>query len=373
MGEATLDCLVIGGGVIGLAVAREVARSGRSVALLERRSEPGAEATAAAAGMLAAAAEAHSPGPFFDLARRSADLWSGWAERLLEESGVDVEYHRAGLLRVTTSSEVVGDLEIRRAWQLAQGLEVSGLLSLEEMRQEVPQLGPDVVAGLHYPGVAHVHSHRVAEALALAASRAGVRLQLSAEVTGVRPSGGLLEVSVGAERHLAEHVVLATGCWGEPLLRDLGVSLHPEPVRGQMLALRPSGPPLPEIVFGDHGYVLQKRSGLVLAGATEERVGYRAETTLEGVARLAAMARSLIPELGSAEFSGAWAGLRPFLDPGPVIGPLPQDPRVILALGHFRNGILLAPVTAQLVGEVLAQGREPAGLAAFSPRQVLGG
>ena len=373
MGEAPFDCLVIGGGVIGLSVAREVARTGRSVALLERRSEPGAEATAAAAGMLAAAAEAHSPGPFFDLARRSADLWPRWAERLLAESGVDVEYEASGLLRVTTSAEVVGDLEIRRAWQLAQGLEVSGLLSLEELRREVPQLGPEVVAGLHYPGVAHVHSHRVAEALALAGTRAGVRLRLSAEVTGVRARGDLLEVSVGAERQLARRVVVATGSWGERILRGLGVNLRPEPVRGQMLALRPRGLPLPEIVFGDLGYVLQKRSGLVLAGATEERVGHLAETTLDGVARLAAMARTLIPELGPAEFSGAWAGLRPFLESGPVIGPLPQDERVILALGHFRNGILLAPVTAQLVRESLEEGRELAGLMAFSPRRILGG
>ena len=373
MGDAPLDCLVIGAGVIGLAVAREVARTGRSVALWERRSEPGAEATAAAAGMLAAAAEAHSPGPFFDLARRSADLWAGWAEQLLEESGVDVEYQDSGLLRVTTSSEVAGDLEIRRAWQLAQGLQVSELLGLEELRQVVPQLGPEVVAGLHYPGVAHVHSHRVAEALALAGSRAGVQLRLSTEVTGVRPRGELLEVSSGAERQLAERVVVATGSWGEQLLRGLGVNLSPEPVRGQMLALRPRGRPLPEIVFGDLGYVLQKRSGLVLVGATEERVGYLAETTLEGVARLAAMARSLIPDLGPAAFAGAWAGLRPFLESGPVLGPLPQDPRVILALGHFRNGILLAPVTAQLVGEVVAGALEPEGLLAFSPRHILGG
>ncbi len=373
MGEAPLDCLVVGGGVIGMAVAREVARTGRSVALLERRSETGAEATAAAAGMLAAAAEAHSPGPFFDLARRSASLWPEWAEQLFEESGVDVEYQEAGLLRVTTSAEAVGDLEIRRTWQLAQGMEVSGLLSLEELRQEVPQLGPDVVAGLHYPGVAHVHSHRVAEALAVAGSRAGVRLQLSAEVTAVRPLGDLLEVSVGAERQLARRVVVATGSWGEEILRGLGVDLRPEPVRGQMLALCPRGLSLPEIVFGDRGYVLQKRSGLVLAGATEERVGYLAEPTLEGVARLAAMARSLIPELGLAEFSRAWAGLRPFLESGPVIGPLPQDERVILALGHFRNGILLAPVTAELVRGALDGGLQPAGLTAFSPRRIPGG
>jgi glycine oxidase len=168
-------------------------------------------------------------------------------------------------------------------------------------------------------------------------------------------------------------VVLATGSWGAELLAALGVPLHPEPVRGQMLALRPHGRPLPEIVFGDQGYLLQKRSGLVLAGATEERVGYLAEPTLEGVARLAAMARQLVPEMGSAAFSGAWAGLRPYLEPGPVIGPLPHDPRVVLALGHFRNGILLAPVTARLVGEVLAGGGEPDGLSAFSPRRILGG
>ena len=373
MGDRPLGCLVIGGGVIGLAVALEAARAGLSTAVLERGPQLGAGATAAAAGMLAAAAEARAPGPFFDLARQGAELWPSWAERLLEESGVDVEYQESGLVRVTTEADLVADLEIRRAWQLEQGLEVSPLLSLSELRSQVPQLGPDVVAGLHYPGVAHVHSHRVAEALAGAGRRAGVEFHLSAQVTGVTSHRDVLQVQAGAEAHLAERLVVATGSWGEEILASLGVGLRPEPVRGQMVALRPRGSGLSQIVFGDLGYLVQKRSGLVLAGATEERVGYRAETTLEGVAKLAAMARSLAPELGAAVFAGAWDGLRPFLEGGPVLGPLPQDRRVVLALGHFRNGILLAPVTAELVARALATGQEPPELSPFSPRRFLPG
>lgn len=367
------DVLVAGGGVVGLAVALELGRRGAEVTLLEREARVGRGATAAAAGMLAAAAESPSPGPFFDLAVRSATLWESWAPTLLQESGVDCEMEACGLLRVTTSADRAAELGARRSWQVASGLEVSPLMGPEELRHEVPGLGPDTVAGLLYPGVAHVHSHRVAEALAGAGRRAGVRLELGAGITDLRSDSEGLTLVAGGVRHRARRLVLATGSWGSDLLTRLGVRLEVQPVRGQMVALRPRGRPLPRIVFSDGPYALQKRSGLVLIGATEERAGFAAEPTLEGVQRLTSQAQALLPELGGARFETAWAGLRPFLEGGPVIGALPSDPRVLLALGHYRNGILLAPITAELVASALVDGSSPPELEPFSPGRRLAG
>jgi glycine oxidase len=126
---------------------------------------------------------------------------------------------------------------------------------------------------------------------------------------------------------------------------------------------------LPRIVFGDHGYLLQKRSGLVLAGATEERVGFQSWTTLEGVLQVASAARRLLPSLAPARFAGSWAGLRPFARVGPLLGRTPAHPGVLLATGHYRNGVLLAPITAELITQAVVSGEDPPTLGPFSPRR----
>ena len=364
------QCVVAGAGVIGLSVALALARAGMRVTVLEREPECGQGTSSAAAGMLAAGVEAGSPGPFFDLCRRSFSLWREWSGQLQEESGVDCELDLGGLLRVTTSAESVTDLEVKRAWQLSQGIRVSELLSLDQLRREVPGLGPDVVAGLVYPEEGHVHSHRVLAALLAACIRRGVQIETGAPVEGIRTEGARPVVRVGGAQGRdisADHVILAAGPWSAPLLRELGVMVAMEPVRGQMLAISPGRPVLPRIVFGDHGYLLQKRSGLVLAGATEERVGFQPWTTVEGVVQVAAAARRLLPTLAPARFAGSWAGLRPFARGGPLLGRAPASPRVLLATGHHRNGVLLAPVTAELIARAVIEGQDPPELAPFSP------
>jgi len=366
------ECVVVGAGVIGLSVALALARAGLRVSVLERESECGRGTSAAAAGMLAAGVEAGSPGPFFNLCRGSFELWRGWAARLQEESGVDCELELTGLLRVTTSAEAATDLEVKRAWQLTEGIEVSELLSLDQLRREVPGLGPDIVAGLVYPAEGHVHSHRVLAALLGACVRLGVGITTSAPVDGVATHGDHPVVHVGGEQPRAigaDYVILATGTWSPPLLQQVGVTVAMEPVRGQMLAISPRGAVLPRIVFGDHGYLLQKRSGLVLAGATEERVGFQSWTTLEGVLQVASAARRLLPSLAPARFAGSWAGLRPFARGGPLLGRTPAHPGVLLATGHYRNGVLLAPITAELITQAVVSGEDPPTLGPFSPRR----
>ncbi|NNM97995.1 MAG: glycine oxidase ThiO [Candidatus Dormibacteraeota bacterium] len=364
------ECVVVGAGVIGLSVALALARAGLGVTVLEREPECGRGTSAAAAGMLAAGVEAAAPGAFFNLCRSSFHLWPEWSAQLQDESKVDCELELGGLLRVTTSAEGAVDLEVKRAWQLTQGIQVSELLSLEHLRREVAGLGPDVVAGLVYPNEGHVHSHRVLEALLGACIRLGVTIETSAPADGVAPEGDRPVVHVGGQQPrdlAADYLVLATGTWSPPLLQEVGVEVAMEPVRGQMLAISPGGMVLPRIVFGDHGYLLQKRSGLVLAGATEERVGFQSWTTLDGVLQVAAAARRLLPALGPARFAGSWAGLRPFARGGPLLGRSPASPRVLLATGHHRNGVLLAPITAELIARAVLEGEDPPELAPFSP------
>jgi glycine oxidase len=363
---------VIGAGVIGLSVALSLARKGVAVTVLERELSTGQGTSAAAAGMLAAAAEAGSPGAFFDLCRQSSALWPQWAEMLRDSSGVDCELELSGLLRVTTSAASTIDLEIRRAWQLAQGMEVSELLNPDQLRREVPGLGPEVVAGLLYPSEGHVHSHRVLSALEGACRALGVKILTGVTVKRVRPEGiPSVEVSGGEQTELsADHLVVAAGPWSGPLLSGLGVTTTVEPIRGQIVAAFPQTRVLPRIVYGDAGYVLQKRSGLLLAGATEEHRGFQPWPTLEGLQQVTADARKLMPGLGLARFSHTWAGLRPFSKGGPLLGRVPASERVLLATGHHRNGILLAPVTGELLSRAIVEGGDPPELAPFSPQRA---
>jgi len=365
------DCLVIGGGVIGLGVAWELSRLGLGVTLVERHHRCGRATSAAAAGMLAAGVEAGSPGPFFELCRASSELWKGWADSLQEASSVDCEYDRCGLVRVTCSAERLPVLEARRDWQRSQGIAVSETLSPERLREEAPGMSSDVVAGLLYPSEGQVHSHRVVEALEVACRRAGVQVKTSFEVAGLSVQGDR-PVVIGTDggRLHADHVVVAAGPWSGSWLAPLGVSVVVEPVRGQIAAIVQPPASIPRIVFGDHGYIVQKRSGLTLVGATEEKVGFSSWQTLAALSQLSQVAQELLPGVASAPFSHSWAGLRPYAHGGPLLGRTPATKRVLLATGHYRNGILLAPVTAKLMARAVVEGEDPPELMPFSPGRV---
>ncbi|MHB1500050.1 MAG: glycine oxidase ThiO [Candidatus Dormibacteria bacterium] len=367
------QCLVVGAGVVGLAVAWELAKLDLAVTVLERQPECGSGAAAAAAGMLAAGVEAGAPGPFLDLCRLSSKMWRDWAEQLFQDSGVDCELQTSGLLRVTSSAESISDLEVRRAWQLTQGIEVSQLLTLDQLRQEVAGVSGTVVAGLLYPDEAHVHSHRVTQALELAARRLGVRIETGVEVAAVTVDRDRVRARTPGQDFEADFAVIAAGSWSGGLLAELGVRIGVDPIRGQIAAVRLPPGRLPRIVFGDRGYVLQKRGGLVLIGATEEVAGFDSWVTLAGLERLSQIASNLLPAAGEAAVAHSWAGLRPQSAGGPLLGRVPASDRVLVATGHHRNGVLLAPASAALLGRALLAGADSAELAPFSPRRVAAG
>ncbi len=361
------DVAVLGGGIIGCSLAFHLARRGARVVLLER-GRVGAQASAAAAGMLVPLAEAHGPDALLDLALEGVGRYPGFASELRDLSGVDVELVRTGLLRVALDLAEAAELRKRLAWQLplASG---AAWLDAAQVRGLEPAVSPEVTGALYHPTALHVSAPRVVAALAQAAARAGAELREGAEATGFLQEGARVTGVRLADGILpAGHVVIAAGAWTAQAGRWLNVPLPVFPVRGQILALRAEPAPITHILFSAVGYLVAKGDGTVLVGATEEEAGFAAQVTAAGLAALLAVVPRLVPGLREAPFDRAWAGLRPGSpDRLPLLGPLPGWSQISVASGHFRSGILLAPVTGALMAEAILSGRLPNALRPFDP------
>jgi len=345
-----VNVIVVGGGIMGMSVATELASNGVSVTVLEK-SVPGAEASSAAAGMLAPQLEAHGTGPMLDLCLKSRELYPAWVRRIQQLSGVEVGYHESGALEVAVTGVEVERLERAAKWQRDAGLNCELLDGAEAKRRE-PGLG-SVKGALLLPDDHQVDPPKLMAALPIAAARAGAKFR-TGHVNGlVEEHGRVTGVDLGAERLHADAVVVAAGAWSCLLP---GARIDPavlQPMRGQMLELRTRLPVLEHIVVGAGAYLVPRADGRVIAGSTMERTGFDKRVTAAGLSAILAGVNAVCPELGSAEVSSVWAGLRPWTEDNlPILGPGPL-PGLMLATGHFRNGILLAPVTALVISQAL--------------------
>lgn len=367
-----MDVIVIGGGVIGCAIAYYLRGAGIEVTLAERQ-RVGSGASSAAAGMLAPLAESPDPGPFTRLALDGLRAFKEDAETIIAESGVDFEYRCDGVLRVAESEAAAEPLRAMLAWQAGSGLDVRWL-DAAEVRGLEPEIGGQVIGALYTPGEGHVNPARLTEALASAAVRRGARLLEGCAVEGFEVDGD----RVTAVRHSdgvlrADQIVFAGGAWANLWEQRLGAPMPVFPVRGQMAALSRTPPPIRHIIYSHDGYLLPKSDGSIYVGATEEHdAGYDARVTAGGLRWLLAAAERLVPVLGGAAYLRSWAGLRPGSpDNLPLLGPLPSLTNVTLATGHFRNGILLSLITGRLIARQLSSGTAPPELAAFAPARFL--
>ncbi|HXG42275.1 MAG TPA: glycine oxidase ThiO [Dehalococcoidia bacterium] len=367
--EDESDVVVIGGGVIGCAVAHSLAAYGLRVSLLERGGLA-EEASGAAAGMLAPLAEAHGPGPFLELCLASLALFPALARELAEATGLDVGLSLCGLLRVALTAEEEDSLRRRYAWQRDTGLPLAWLDGAEARGLE-PALSLRTRGAVLSEAEGQVDPQLLVHALARAAQAHGARILLSTPVLGiVRRGRRVLGVRTPRGIVRAQQVVVAAGPWTGRLLAGMGLRVPTPPRRGQMLAYR--GRPIRRIVWGAEGYLVPKATGVTYAGATVEAVGFRRRTTQRGLQRLRRMARSLVPSLARSEVAAAWAGLRPGSPDGlPIIGPVPGWEGLSVASGHFRNGVLLAPVTGRLLAQALTGRPTDLPLAPFSPGRFL--
>jgi len=360
------DVVVVGGGAIGCAIAGELARRGVAVTLLER-GEPGGEASGAAAGLLSPQSDAREPGPFFDLGLESRSLYPDWVGELENETGLAVGYRVTGILRCAYSEAERDALRERCQWQRSAGLEACER-TVREMSAWLPGLlSPEVAGGAFFPEDGVVDSRVLTRALAASAARRGVRLCAGTEARRcVVEQGACRGVATATEIFPAQTVVDASGAWAafDPEWRG---ATPVRPVRGQIVALRPEGTPLPVVIEAEDVYLVPRLDGQVLAGATSEQAGFRKAVTADAVRSLTAAASRLVPSLSSARFESAWSGLRPGTPDGwPILGEATGLPGLVFAAGHYRNGILLAPLTARVVAD-LVTGSSRRDLSPFSP------
>jgi len=361
------DVAIVGGGVMGCAIAWRLAQRGVAVTVIER-GIPGAEASSAAAGMLAPQMESDGPGPMLELGLRSRALYPGFAAELREVTGIDVGYEKCGILAVALDDAEERGFPAKLAWQLGRGLRVErldgdGLRSLE------PGLSTAVRSGLSFPDDAQVNPRELARALSHAAAAAGARFLQGHYVRRVRVESGRVQgVELDDELLPAATVVVAAGSWSG-LVEGVGLGPHlVRPVRGQIVSIETRPPVLRRCVaVHGRGYLVPRRDGTVLAGSTMEAVGFRKEVTVGGLARILTLASTLVPRLVDAPVTGSWSNFRPLTeDQLPVMGPT-QVEGLLLATGHHRNGILLTPATAQAMADLVATGRSAVDLAPFSP------
>ncbi|MET0400317.1 MAG: glycine oxidase ThiO [Longimicrobiaceae bacterium] len=361
----SLDVVVVGAGVVGLAVARHLALRGARVRVLER-GEPGAEASWAAAGWLAPLVEADGPGPFLELLLRGRAMYPAFAAAMREETGIDIGYADAGTLSLALTGADAEAMERRHAWQSAAGLPAERLTA-EEARALEPGIAPEVRRALLFPGDHQVDNREMARALCAAARRAGAEVRAGTAVERLAWSGGRLAgvELAGGERVHADAVVLAAGCWAGRL-PGLPRPLPVLPVHGQIAAVSVVPQRFRHCVDTPRCYLVPRADGRLIAGATVERGVWRKAVTPAGLCSVLAGAAEIAPWIGGLPLAASWSGLRPGTpDDLPVLGPDPDVPELFYATGHFRNGILLAPLTGEVVGEMVLGGNPGADLRPF--------
>ena len=348
MGTAP-DVVIVGGGAIGAACARQLAGAERHVRVIESEAQAG-EAWRASAGMLASQIETPVDDPLFELGIAGREFYRENAAPLLESTGIDIGLRESGILRAASTPGEVESLKARVAWQRQHGHHCEWL-GPEEVRREWSFLAPTSGA-LLAPRDGYLDPVKLVAALLADAQRLGVEIVQDKVVSLTHSSGKVTGVQ-GREWHPAEHVVLAAGAWSGRIA-NLPRPISVEPVRGQLIAYPwPSGMP-PATVFGLHSYLLPRGSEGI-AGSTMEHAGFAAEVTEAGVAAIRERVEALLPALREARILRAWAGLRPWTPDGrPIVGREPDLDGLWYATGHGRNGILFAGVTARIIADQMA-------------------
>ena len=351
------DIIVVGAGVVGCAVANELARRGASVEIVDDR-PVAMGATQASAGVLAPYIEAREGSPLLELTVRSLALFDDFVARAAADSGVGVMYRRNGTVDIATTDAEMASLRTT-AGVLARRDVPALLLDAATVRAEEPQLGDGVVGGLLIETHGFVAAADLTRALVAAARRAGAQLIEASRVRRIARREGDTVVETDRGSLTGGAVVVAAGSWSADIAIDGVTARVPvRPVRGQLLALAWNGTPLRRVTWSGRCYLVPWDDGTLLVGATVEEAGFDERATVAGVRDLLDAACDIVPHAWTAGFKGARVGLRPATtDDLPVIGASRAAPHVMYATGHYRNGVLLAPLTAQLVADAMLEGR----------------
>jgi glycine oxidase len=361
----TFDVAIAGGGLIGGTIAFELARAGLDVGLFDRQ-QPGEGASWAAAGILSPAPENAGMIATVPLGRASLQLYPGFVGTVEEISGQSVGYRARGTLEALFSTDAQEKLSTIIALHHGIGLKAEPV-SAEDAREMEPALSPELEAAVFRPDEACIDNRALTRAVLSAAERSGVKLFSGSNVQSIAKNGGRCAgFIVNGEKIESRWTVIAAGC-SSAEIEGAAQYAPVRPAKGQMIALRRKDFSIERVLWSDHVYLVPRNDGRILAGATVEYVGFEKNVTAGGLEKILIAALQLAPALADAQIEETWAGLRPDSpDHLPIIGPTDLE-GLLIATGHFRSGILLAPVTAQLIREWITMQNVTVEWARFSP------
>jgi glycine oxidase len=352
---AGYDTIIVGGGIIGSAIAFELARAGQRVLVLDRQ-QPGLEASWAAAGMLAPGAETPDSVIVAPLGRASLDLYPAFVAAIEQASGRDVAFELHPGLQIFFGDEAGRERDHFIGLQRGLGLPAEAI-GVEEARRLEPHLTSQARAAARLEREARVDNRLLMEAVLAAAQARGAELRSAAAVSGLLlREGRCAGVRTPSGEIASRQVVVAAGSFSVQLA-DAARYAPTRPVRGQMLALRCEEVRVRHVLRSSRGYIVPRADGRLICGSTSENAGYEKRVTPEGLRQIQGAAVELVPALAGAALVETWSGLRPDTpDHLPVLGPT-DVPGLFIATGHYRNGILLAPITARILREFILDGK----------------
>lgn len=348
-----VDSIIIGGGVIGSAIAYYLAKQGNKVILLEKE-HLASQASGAAAGMLAAQAEMEQDGPMYEWAKTSRDLFPQLAKELKEYSGIDIGLIQKGLIKCARTPEEASSLKKTIQFQQASGAKVEAL-TVQQARELEPNLSDRFESAMYFPEDGQVSAPDVSLAFAKSAAHLGAELREFVEVKQLLQEGDRITgVMTEQETLYADQVILTSGAWSGHLMKQLGLELSIFPVKGELFSVIRHRPLITTTIFSHGCYIVPKRGGRLVVGATMVENTYDRSVSMKGLKTLMDRAIELLPEIETAEWEKAWSGLRPQTGDGlPYLGRHPQLDGLFVAAGHFRNGILLSPITGQVMSDLI--------------------
>lgn len=349
------DVLIIGGGVMGLTTAWELAKSGASVALLER-TRPGSEASWAGAGILPPGHRGSPEDPLAPLLRRATELWPNVSAELRDATGIDNGFRNCGEIQILESpASLSTDMA---AWNV-NGVRTEKL-SPEQLRDLEPAVARDLTTAYLLPDACQVRNPWHVRALQQACRDRGVEILENEEVVALPLKAGRVDAAETASgRHSAGRYLVTSGAWTGQVLAAAGVSIELEPVRGQIVLLNAGRPLFRRVLEIGSRYLVPREDGRIIIGSTEEWVGFVKDNTAEGVAGLIEFGRRLVPDLAKASLERCWSGLRPHTKRGlPFISATPQAANLFVAAGHFRAGLHLSTITGRLAAQLI-RGEQP--------------
>lgn len=368
--QKSWDVIIVGAGIIGMSIAWKLAQKKLQVMVLERN-EAGREASYASAGMLAPYTEAEEDTPLLRLAISSREIYPAFLHEIESETGMSANYRDEGALFLARDEHEVKALVSRFEWQRKMGFAVERLQGRELLGAE-PVLSPSIQFALFYPGDHQLDNRAWLAALLAALKKRGVEVRTGIPVHRlIHEAGRVVGVEAEGKRLSAKVTVLAAGAWSPEVETGTGESIPVYPTRGQIVAVKsPSGSDTPPLLRHtlryEGGYVAVFQEGRLVLGGTMEDVGYCKANTVDAIQRILARAIDFVPAIASCEFVEAWSGLRPNTrDHLPILGRSSSD-GLVYATGHFRNGILLTPITATAISDLIADGHTTVNLAPFS-------